>query len=245
MDNKNDWEELEKWEQNRIENDKSKYGVEYKKIERKSQNKKIDSLVRKLKIIENFAKVITIIISCVGFLALLIYTYFQFANLKERTDVEVKKTIENNYNVKIKIISKDVDEKENGTYRLELRDNTEIKFTAIKNYGSLTEDYLDNCQKYYFDKWISLSKQQFIINENINNGILEFETYIEINTSAELEKGMNAINEFVDYCGKNFCASWNIYLKKGEHRIYPYQQSEMTAEEATNNAKELYKEYTK
>ena len=126
-----------------------------------------------------------------------------------------------------------------------MSDNNEIQFTAIRRFGNLSEDYMDNCHKYYFDKWENESKSNFVVNENRTGDILEYDTYIKINTYEDLDKAMKNINDFVSYCGKNFSASWRIYLKKGDYIIYPYQQEGITKEEASKNAKEIFKNIVK
>ena len=149
------------------------------------------------------------------------------------------------YNTKIDLIYKDIDEKENGKYVFQVSDNNEIQFTAIRKFGSLSEDYSDNCHKYYFERWESKEKENFIIIENKTEDILDYDTYMKIDSYEELEKAMDIINNFVDYCGNNFSANWRIYLKKGDYTIYPYQQSGISKEDAINNAKELYNKYLK
>ena len=104
------------------------------------------------------------------------------------------------YNIKIKLISQEIDEKGNGIYKFELE-------------------------------------------ENITNGILDYDTHLIINNYEDIEKNVNIINEFVDFCGAKFYPSWQIYLKKENSKIYPYDYSGMSKEDAMNNAKELYNKY--
>ena len=167
------------------------------------------------------------------------------SNINAKTNIKPKKTIENMYNTEVDLIYQDIDEKENGKYVFKVSNNNEIKFTAIRKFGSLSEDYSDNCHKYYFERWESKEKENFIITENKTEDILDYDTYIEIDSYEELEKAMDIINNFVNYCGNNFSANWRIYLKKGNYIIYPYQQSGISKEEAVNNAKELYNKYLK
>ena len=245
MDNKEDWEELERWNESRIESQKEKFGIEYDKynnLNTKEQRKKIDKVVKGLNIIGKALKILAILIFTIAIFLVLLTVYINVSNLKERTDVPVVETIENKYNVKIKIISQDIDEKENGIYKFELEENNEVQFTAIKNFGSLTEDFLDNYHKYYFDKWNSPNRGYFIVEENIKDGILDYDTHLIINNYEDIEKNVNIINEFVDFCGTKFYPSWEIYLKKENSRIYPYDNSGMSKEDAMINAKELYNE---
>lgn len=243
MDNKNDWEELEKWNANRIQTEKEKFGIDYEKLNANVKTKNVDRFVKGLKITGNISKVFAFILFAIVTFIIIIVLDLIFSNMKSKTNVDVVKTIENMYQTKVNIISKNIDEKENGTYKLEVKQNNEIQFNAIRKYGSLTEDYSDNCHKYYFNKWDNTKKRNFIINENITGEILDFDTYIEIHNYNELEEGMKLINEFVDFCGEEFSPNWRIYLKKGDYSIYPYQQSGMSKEDATNKAKELYNKF--
>ena len=246
MDNKEDWEELERWNESRIESQKEKFGIEYDKynnLNTKEQRKKIDKVVKGLNITGKALKIFAILIFTIAIFLVLLIVYINVSNLKERTDVSVVKVIENMYNIKIKLISQDIDGKGNEVYKFELEENNEIKFTAIKNFGNLTEDFLDQSQKYYFDKWNSPNKEYFIVEENITDGILDYDTYLIINNYEDIEKNVNMINEFVDFCRTKFYPSWQIYLKKEKSRIYPYNHSGMSKEDAMNNAKDLYNKY--
>ena len=243
MGNKEDWETLEKWNENRIQQEKEKYKIDYNKINVKKENKKVDNLVNSLNITGKTFKIFAIIVFIIGILSVLLMLYINFHNIKKNTDFSIIESIENMYNIKTKIISQNNNEKGNGIYRLELKDNSEIKFTAIQAHKKGKEDFLDNCHKYYFDKWNSPNKKYFIINENIEDEILNYATYIEINSYEDLEKSTNMIIEFSEFCESKFYPSWDIYLKKDDKRIYPYTQTGLSKEDVINRAKEQYKEY--
>ena len=243
MGNKEDWEELEKWNENRIQQERKKYKIDYDKINKRKEKKKVEHVVKGLKITGNFLKAIIIIVIIIGIYKVSIISYVNFKNMRRNVDFSVIESIENMYNVKTKIVSQDiVDEKGNGVYKLELEDNSEIKFTAIQEARKGKEDFLDNSHKYYFDKWNSPNKKYFIVNENTENEILDYSTYIEINNYEDLEKSTNMIIEFAEFCGSKFYPSWNIYLEKDNERIYPYSTTGMSKEDVIKKAKELYKE---
>ena len=228
MNNKEDWEELEKWQERRKEEQMEKFRVDFSEIAKKREYKGVNTIVKGMKIAGKTIKIGEII-----------------SNINAKTNIKPKKTIENMYNTEVDLIYQDIDEKENGKYVFKVSNNNEIKFTAIRKFGSLSEDYSDNCHKYYFERWESKEKENFIITENKTEDILDYDTYIEIDSYEELEKAMDIINNFVNYCGNNFSANWRIYLKKGNYIIYPYQQSGISKEDAINNAKELYNKYLK
>ena len=61
----------------------------------------------------------------------------------------------------------------------------------------------------------------------------------------ELKAGVDAINNLVEFCGnENFYPTWNIYLYYEGHRIYPYEQSNVSNEEALNKSLEKFHSFT-
>lgn len=240
MNNEREWKELEEWKQMREIEEKEKWGMPYESLDIKSGTKKVDKIVKGIRVTGGvFIIFMTLIVALGIFMVITIFT-IPFSTIKSRTNIDVIKTIENMYSVKVNIISKNVDENENGIYKLELNNNKRIQFIAIKNFGSLKEDFSDNCHKYYFEKWESDKKNSFIISEKRLEEMLEYDTYIKIDTYKELERAMDIINEFVEYCKDDFKANWKIYLMKGDYIIYPYQQDGMTKEDATKKAKEIF-----
>ena len=81
------------------------------------------------------------------------------------------------------------------------------------------------------------------LEENITDGILNYDTHLIVNNYDDVEKAVNIINEFVDFCGTKFYPSWQLYLQKDDRRIYPYDHSGMSKEDAMSNAKDLYNKY--
>ena len=119
-------------------------------------------------------------IGCFGIIVIAIAVFILLQiishNMIQRTNVGVESTIEPMYNIHIKLLQKDVDEKGNGKYFFALKSNDNVQFTAIKNKGSLIEDYSSRSHKYYFDLWNSSDKSKFTIKESINNDILSDST---------------------------------------------------------------------
>lgn len=130
-----------------------------------------------------------------------------------------------------------MDKEKDGIYRLQVKNNREIQFTAIKAGNSLKEDFLDRTHQYYFNKWNSTSKEKFKIKESINNEILEYDTYIEINNYEEIKEAVNIIFEFKEFCNEKYLSLWHIYLIQENKRIYPLQSNEITREQAINYVK--------
>lgn len=242
MDKKDDWKELEEWEQNRREEEKEKYGINIQDI-KPTNIKWIDRLVKGLRAIGISYVIFATIVFSLAFIAVGLYLYAKYSNIKSQIDIDLEDTIESMYNIKIKIVSQDTDNRGNGKYTIKTKNSDiDITFNAVKDHGNLKEDYLAHFQKYYFDKWESETKENFIVKEEINDTILIFETYIEINNYDEIIGAVESINEFYEFCNKKKdFASWNIFIKYGKIILDPYTSSSTTEEDAIKNAQDQFK----
>ncbi len=246
MSKKDDWKELEIWNESRIETEKEKYGYNQNDEEKEQQRKSVDKIVQGMKITGKTLKffffvIVTIVI---GVVALLLY--INMSNMNFRKNIDVIKTMETMYQIEIETISKNVDEDENETYYLQLKNNPEIHFNATKGKSGMKEDFLASCHKYYFEHWDSQDKKYFKILEEEKDGFLYYETYIEINDYEDIEPMMKIMNEFMNFSSEIYSScAWKIYLKNNDHSIYPYLSTNTTNEEAINNAKEAYNKFLK
>lgn len=247
MENNNkDWEELEKWSKNDAEKRIEKFGIDTANIDLKEKARNIGIFQKITNIIYKFIKYIMIIFGILVVSAGLLFAYSKFNDLRSTVDVgDIKKNIQNMYDIKLKTISKETDQGGNGKYIFALKDNKEIVFTAFKSAGKSSNDLMDNCLKYYFNKWQSKNKESFKVNEEIKDELLDYSVYIEIETYKNIESSVDKINEFVEFSKKHFYPMWKIYLKKDEMRIYPYTSLNMSKERAIENTKKIYLEYIK
>ena len=166
--------------------------------------------------------------------------YVNIANANAKFDIDVQETIEGMYQTKIKILSKNVDKNKDGIYYLETKENPKIQFVAIKNNAELKEDYLCRCLKYYFNRWKGPDKIYFIAEETVEDGLLKYELSIPIHEETDIEPMINVMNEFITFCGKNNLLAYHIYLTKDSNRIYPYDRSGLSKEEAVSAAQKEY-----
>lgn len=237
---KKDEEELKEWKEKNL-NYVETYGIDI--FNEKENSKKVTQTIE---IINKIIKVILIIfaIGVVVFtFALLIY---RWKIVYDKVHINPKKTIESMYHIKIKEISKDVNEYDNGKYIFALKDNTEIQFNAYVEWTSMVEDYTDNCQKYYFEHWQNENKLQIKTEETYTNNILKYEQYIEINNKEEIENAVKLMYDFVMYVGDKFLPHWSLYLKIDENRrIYPFDYYNIDLENSINKSKDEYEDYTK
>ena len=234
MDKKNDWEELEQWNAQRIEEKNNRFG-DYP--EGFQKNKKIDKVTKGMDITIKVVRGIFFTIIALALLSYIIYIADQ--------KVDVIGIIEDLYQTEAKIVDKNLDKNGSGTFKLELKDNKNIKFTAVKQAKSVTEDFADNCQKYYFNLWDSPKKDLFTVNEVYDGELLKYETYIEISNEVELKDGVSAISDLIEFCGnEKFYRTWDIYLSVKGKRIYLYMQGGVSREEVFSQALEKYYEIT-
>lgn len=240
MKEKDDWKELEEWEQNRRANEKDKYGINIQDI-KPQKIKWIDKIVKVLRSIGIVYVIIATIIFILALIAVGLYLYAKFSSIKSQLDIDLIGTIESMYNIKTDIVSQDTDDRGNGKYTIKLKDSDiNLTFNAIKDHGNFNEDYVDNCQKYYFDKWQSKTKENFKVGERVDGSFLSYENFIEINNYDELISAVNSINEFYEYSKNNLFAGWDVYIKYNNSRIYPYTSSSNDEEDAMNNAKQQF-----
>lgn len=123
MDKKNDWDELEQWNELREEERKNRFG---KYPEEFKKNKKIDKVTKGMDIT---LKIIRGIFFAIITIALLIYVLY-VVGLKANSDPVGK--IEDLYKVKSEIIDKKLDKNGSGTYKLETKGTDNIKFIVLK-----------------------------------------------------------------------------------------------------------------
>lgn len=242
MNNNNDWDEIEKWNQERIKRDKEKFGYEQQEFKRE---KTVDNLVKAMNITGSFFKVIRYIVIFIVVSIIAIVMSINLSNIKSQTTIDVVETLENKYKLKVSVNEKKVDDKEDGIYKLAIKDNERVKFTAIKKGNQLMEDLSDQTHKYYFELWNDSDKSKFKVFATYNNELLEYHTYIEVKNKQELEQGIEIMNKFVKFCGKeNLYVTWDLYFKIGEYRIYPYEQTQLNEEEIRKIVFQKYYEYT-
>ena len=261
MGNKEEWEEIEKSvkesEQKKLEAHK---GIDYTNMLNKINKKPKEKTLKKLtiKILKPIIIIFCIIAGIIGFIVARDYGY----NMRHSHNIDVKKDIENFADIEINEISSNLDEKGyTGEYYFELKKVPQIKFKAIKNYGAQINDLNDNIAKYIFEHWNSPQKSKFKVEENKDeNDLLEYKTYIEINTYEEAVEGTKTIIEFLKYAEKwnkengkvvNFWQQkegqfvmplYNVYLVKDNDRISPHSGLFETEEEIMKNLEKKYNE---
>ena len=245
MGNREDWKELEKWadEDRRRKIEKYKFDIESEKLQNQAKKTNIVS-----KILNRIGKIGMAI--AIAFGGILIFAILNFAlDAFQTYNIDAKGSIQNMYDIKVKIVSKDTDDRGNGNYIFAVKGNKELKFSAIKKYGTLYEDYADNLQKYVFTKWNSQNKNKIIEDEKTEeNGLLKYSMYMEINSYTEIEELVEILNEFMEYAKTYDNTSFvflDLELRNKDSIIKPFWHTGITKEEAIAGAKKQYLYYVK
>lgn len=240
MDNKKDWKELQAWEDKRKKENNEKFGMDFDNIDVMNQTKKVKQVSNFFNLSVKIGIIFFIIVCILVFCFALKFINYFFS--KANADLNI---IEQDYNIKTKLESKDVDKNGNGKYIFSLKDNKELKFIVIKRYGDIKDDFYDRSHKYYFEKWNDSDKERFEINEKIENELLEYETYIEIQGYDDIDNTLRLIYKFADFCNNNFSRSWNIYIRKGDFIGYFSDNYGLTKEENIKYMQDRYLKYQK
>lgn len=241
MDDKKEWEELKKWEENRKTEEFNRYGLNISDMNIRKETNKINKIVS---IVKSFNIITILIFLFIVFVvvSMLVTSYgnFVFATI----DMDIKKTMQERYNIDVTVWTKIRNVKEKYYFfKLSSNDNENIEFTAIKKHNKVIDDYIQRKHKYYFDLWKSKSKENFKVKEYEENEILFFETYIE--DFDNIDDTLKDVIEFAKFCGNGFINNWEIYLKKGNIKIYPFEDGDASDLEIIKNTKMQYNKYFK
>ena len=144
------------------------------------------------------------------------------------------------YNKHVKVISKNIDEYENGEYVFTIKENKEITFKAIVEWDKMKDDYTDRCQKYYFERWENEQKNKVKTEERYDLGLLKYAQYIEINSYEEIEEAINILYEFALSAGKMYFSDWDLHLIYNKINIYTFYSLELNRKEAFQEAEKRF-----
>ena len=217
MENKEDWQKLQQWEKQQKDEQIKKYGIDFNTIDIKD-NKKVNFISKGLNFTIKTIKKAGIISLIIFLIVVAFYMYFIFKYVDSKSNFDPEELLSKQYNQELITLLEETDKRGNGKYVFACKDNSEIIFTAFKNNRSLKEDYLDNCQKYYFEKWESNHKQDFIVKEETLDGILEYAMYFDAKCYEDISKGVKEIKEFIDSCNGNYNVAWSVFITINNNR---------------------------
>ena len=118
MDNKDEWKELEQWEENRKIENKEKFGLDFNKINMKKKEKRMNIFAKVLNTIGKTGLVVFTLISLILAFSVFMLINVNFSNIKTRANIDVEIVLDK-YHIKAKIIVNEIDEHENGKYIFE------------------------------------------------------------------------------------------------------------------------------
>lgn len=239
MNNKSDWDELEKWNQNRIEDEKEKLGFEARKDWLKGIKKQ-----DKIRKIIKYSVIVIIIV--------IVLTYL-FISYKDKRIKESINVMEGYYNTnnksEIEITEKKIGISGNGFYTYYSKDTPNIEIHAFRQGNTVESDVSSRFHKYFFEKWEDNEKDKFVVVENYKdckyrlttrkNWLLEYQTYIEVNNYDEMLAATETIIRFEEYMKHPNLLVQN-YIKIGNKMILPHNVYPQTYEQIREMAKQLY-----
>ena len=202
MGNKEDWEELEKWQKEQEMKESSKEKIYAKKFTDKDMKKaKIFS-----RIFSSMFKTISATAILIGFIAIVCAILFVNYLFGLKAPQNIEKYLSDIYQgQKFEIIEDSSDSIGRGAYVLSPKNNKNIKFKAY-NYSSGTkEDYSQQRLKYYIEncEYKSLLEDFEIQEETEVFKNIEFLTHYNINTYInnynELEEKVEKVYKLVKY----------------------------------------------
>lgn len=235
MQNKDDWKELETWDDNRKRAEIRKYGID---ITKEQDTKKVEIFSKTLNKTWDFVyKVVCVLIVLILIYLLSVYIK-SFNELNRRLDVDIIREMENRHSVKFVSDGQELDANGNGRYLLSYKENRNIKFTVIKKGQEIKDDYNDKSLKYCFENWNSENKSIFNVEEYTKeNGLLSYTLYANANNFSEIDKILEAYFDLKNGSEK-YLTYGNIKIKDGEYVNNIF--SNASREEIENNVKRHY-----
>lgn len=236
MENKDDWKELETWDDNRKRAEIRKYGID---ITKEQNTKKVEIFSKTLNKTWDFVhKVVCILIVLIVIYLLSVYIK-SFNDLANKLDIDILRLAEGRYGIEFVSESQEIDKNGKGIYNLRCKENRNIKFSVIKNGQEIEDDFLDKSLKYCFENWNSKYKSIFNVEEyKKENGLLSYSLYANANEFSEIDKILDACFDLKNSSEKYFVYGWNIRIKDGKYdeRI----SIDANIEEAKNKTKSNY-----
>lgn len=206
--------------------------------------RKINSVERILSNFNIIIKLILIFLAITIFIGIIALLVYRWGLVYRALHIEPKEALEDKYNIRLNEISDNTDSRGNGTYVFEVDDDTLIQFNALEDWSRLSDDYEDNCQKYYYDNWENSNKDIVKTKTSYENNILlNFEQYIEIENEDEIENAVRLLYDFVISAQNKFSTEWNLYLEIDNNKISLFDSDEIDINQEIKKAEEEYRNF--
>lgn len=236
MNNDNEWNEIQKWENKRKEQEFDKYGINISEIDLNKTKKKMNKFMILIHS-TNFTAIFGILFIVFIIISILAVNYENFVFMTINSKIE--KEMNQKYDLNVSIWSKVKYENEKYyKFKMYSNDNEKIEFTAIDKDNKIVDDYINRRHKYFFEKWQGRNKSNFVVSSYENNDLLAYETYIE--DFENLENAIENIIEFASFCNDKYISEWSIYLNKNGKKYYPLKNRDFNKDNILKDAKKFY-----
>lgn len=237
--NNDDWKEIENFAQKERLDRIEKYGMDiYNQFERKTSKETLQKRknIKKVVIIISIILMIILVLSC---WANFIQTKYKLARRNNLKSIYLM-------NFEEQIVKSDITG--NGFFIYKMKEIPELEIHAIskKEDDTFIQDVDARMYKYFFEKWNSPNKNKFTVEESYadctygwhtqKNWILEFKTYIEVNSYEEMIEATEMIIEFIDYMSYPQIIV-ESYIKYKNQFILPHNVSLQNDDEIRQSAK--------
>lgn len=194
-------------DKNEFWNEKDNERYQKMKAEIDFDNLSFKGVKRFAKVTHKITKVFAIIAAIIGILAITVVCFFVIAQWKylgSRVNPDVIAELEDTYQEKFKIISQEINEKEE-IYTMSPKKNKNIVFTAYKNKSHTRNDYEEQSKKYFVEKVLPENlKNKLQITESYDNKVylqetkatfLNYEIFMELTDFSQIEDAAKAMKE--------------------------------------------------
>lgn len=250
-------------DKNEFWNEKDNERYQKMKAEIDFDNLSFKGVKRFAKVTHKITKVFAIIAAIIGILAITVVCFFVIAQWKylgSRVNPDVIAELEDTYQEKFKIISQEINEKEE-IYTMSPKSNKKIVFTAYKNNANTRNDYEDQSKKYFIENTLPKElRNKLKIQEEYDNMVsgkatkatfLNYEIFIELNGFDEIEEAAKTMREISRLALKDnkrisMYTFPGSFIKIGEYRSNTvYIDTGKSEEEAIKEEKYNYVKWLK
>ena len=250
-------------DKNEFWNEKDNERYQKMKAEIDFDNLNFKGVKKFAKVTHKITKVFAVIASIIGIMTIaLVFLYIinQWKYLGSRVNPDVIENLEDTYLEKFKVISQEINEKEE-IYTMSPKSNKKIVFTAYKNNADTRNDYEAQSKKYFIEN--SLPKElrnKLTIQEKYDNMVsgketkatfLTYNVFMELNSFNEIEEAAKAMREISKLALKDnkrvsMYTFPGSFIKIGEYRSNTvYIDTGKSEEEAIKEEKYNYIKWLK
>lgn len=184
------------------------------------------------------------VISTVTLIIILAILSITIYSVHEKEKNSVKEIIHNKYGINISLVSKNIDENENGSYTFKLNDLPDVQFSVIKDFNNIDDDYISHISKYFFTKWKG-KNIKFTTESYTAYNLFFYKIYANFTEWSEIPSVLKNISDFTKSCDGYFNKNciWNVYIKNDDFIVAPFQNSNVNINNSTYYTEKAYLNY--